>query len=132
MNENKNIITIVSQAFYGNRVETRIKLENLDRFILGYISSELEVSEEIDRTIINLPNTDDIVLIYNKHQEERKLQEKEMLLERKNYALKPLAIIPELDLKLYSRCIVCRMNEQGEFESLKEEDFDKFMKYLCE
>lgn len=116
-------ITIIAQAFYRNRVETRIKPKDVDRIILGYIGDELETTEKIDRTIINIPNADNIVLIYNKYQEEKELQEEN---------LEPLAIIPELDLTLYSRCIVCRMNEQGELESLKQEDLDKFMKYLCE
>ena len=33
--------------------------------------------------------------------------------------MKPLATIPELDLTLYSRCLVCRMNEDGTFASLE-------------
>ena len=37
----------------------------------------------------------------------------------------PLAIIPERDIVLYSRCIVCRMNEVGEFEDLENEDYIK-------
>lgn len=130
MNENKNLIKIVSQAFYGNKMGTEIEVEELDRFVLGHLD-DFETNEEIDRTIINVPNTNNLVIVYNKYQEEERLQRKEKLLKEDGYELKPLATIPELDLKLYSRCIVCRMNEQGEFESLQKEDYDKFMKYLA-
>lgn len=130
MNENKNLIKIVSQAFYGNKMGTEIEVEELDHFVLGHLD-DFETNEEIDRTIINVPNTNNLVIVYNKYQEEERLQRKEKLLKEDGYELKPLATIPELDLKLYSRCIVCRMNEQGEFESLQKEDYDKFMKYLA-
>ena len=43
----------------------------------------------------------------------------------------PLATIPELDLTLYSRCLVCRMNEDGTFASLEKEDFEKVNDYLA-
>ena len=38
--------------------------------------------------------------------------------------------IPELDLTLYSRCLVCRMNADGTFASLEKEDFEKFRQGL--
>lgn len=130
MNTNKDLLRIVAQAFYGNRVETEIEEENLNRFILGYLDNSINITEQMDRTIIKVPNTKNIVIIYNKYKEEEKLQQKEKLLKEEEYELKPLAIIPEMNLKLYSRCIVCRMNEDGELESLQNDDYDKFMKYL--
>lgn len=129
---NKDLSSIVSQAFYGNRVSTEIKKENLDRFILGYVDSRIPVTEKLDRTIINIPNTNNIVLIYNKYQEEEKLKSKEELLKKENYKLKPLATIPESNVEIYSRCVVCRMNENGELESLQSGDYEKFVKYLSE
>ena len=41
-------------------------------------------------------------------------------------------IIPENNIKIYSKCIVCRMNNDGEFESLQNEDFEKIVNYLSE
>ena len=38
----------------------------------------------------------------------------------------------ESDIEIYSRCIVCRVNESGELESLREGDYEKFVKYLAE
>ncbi len=119
------------QAYYGNRTETDIRSQNIDNFILGYQSDEIEVMEPIDRTILRIPDTENLVMIYNKFMEEERLLKKVELLEKENYHLKPLAVIHELEIELYSRCIVCRMDENGEFDSLQDEDYGKFMKYLA-
>lgn len=133
MNNKKNdLLKIVAQAFYGNRMRTEIEKEDIDGFILGYIDNSFEVREKIDRTIINVPNTDNIVIVYNKYQEEERLQRKKELLEEENYELKPLVVIAEKDIEIYSRCIVCRIDKDGNFESLQKEDYKKFMKYLAE
>lgn len=126
------LICIISQAFYGNRTGTEIRRENIDRFILGYQSDDLAVTEPVDRTIIHLPGSDNLVLIYNKYQEEERLEFKERAYREDNYAIKPLAAIPELNLKVYSRCIVCRMNAAGGFESLGKGDFEIWDRYLAE
>lgn len=127
-----NSIYIVSQAFYGNRTGTRIKTENIDRFVLGHLDDTSSLMGEIDRTIVKIPNSENIVMIYNKHREKERVEYREEVLKSKNYEIKPLAFIPEYDLKIFSRCIICRINENNEFEDLREEDFEKFMKYLAE
>lgn len=124
-------ISIISQAFYGNRTGTEIRRENIDRFILGYQTDDFDVTEAIDRTVIHLPGSDNLVLVYNKHQEEERLKVKERALREDNYVIKPLASIPELDLEIYSRCNVCRMNAVGGFESLGEEDSEIWSRYLA-
>ena len=126
-----NSIYIISQAFYGNRTETRVKTDNIDRFIMGHLDDKLNLTKEVDRTIVKIHNDEHIVIVYNKHQEKEKLEYKAELSKGENYKLKPLVFIPEYDLKIYSRCIVCRINENNEFEDLREEDFEKFMKYLA-
>ena len=125
-----NLITIMTQAFYGNRTCTQIRLEELDHFVLGHLDSSITVTDPIDRTIIKFPNTDNLVLIYNKHQEKERLAEIEFFRMKDNYHAKPLATIPELGIVLYSRCIVCRLNEQGELQSLQNDDYKKFIHYL--
>ncbi|MBR2949448.1 MAG: hypothetical protein IKC46_06270 [Lachnospiraceae bacterium] len=125
-----NKILIIAQAFYGNRTETSISPEDIDKFILGY-SGDIKITEEIDRTVIKIPNTDNLVLIYNKYEEEKRLLEKDELFEKENYQLKPLAFITEDNIEIYSRCIVCRISENGAYESLQDEDYHKFMKYLA-
>ena len=128
----KKSFEIVAQAFYGNRTITYISEEEMDRFILGYLDASLSLMEDekLDRTMIPIPGTDNLYLVYNKYQEEERLREKEQLLKEKEIKIHPLAIIPERDIVLYSRCIVCRMNEKGEFEDLENEDYIKFMQYL--
>lgn len=122
-NNNNNIIAIVSQAFYGNRVGTEIHKKDVDRFILGYQDDTI-VTEPIDRTIVNIPNTDGIVIVYNKHREDNE--------KKNNHGQNPLAIIPEENIEIYSRCIACRIDEHGELVSLKEGDYNKIIKYFAE
>ena len=124
-------LIILAQAFYGNRTMTEIRTENMDRFILGYLDSSLEICEPIDRTVVRIPGSDNLVLVYNRYQEEERLEEGEKLLREENYEIKPLAIIPEINLTLYSRCIALRMNEDGSFASLQEGDGRILVKYLA-
>ena len=127
----KKRILITAQAIYGNRTITRIKEEDMDPFILGYLDASLfSDKKKIDRTLIPIPGTEHLFLVYNKYQEEEAARWKEELLKEKGINLQPLAVIPEMALVLSSRCIVCRMNEKGEYEDLQEEDFIKFMQYL--
>ena len=125
-----DLLTIIAQAFYGNRTMTEISVEDMDRLILGYLDRSLEVRQPIDRTIVRVPGTDGFVLVYNKYQEEKRLRQGEELLREEGYEIKPLAIIPELNLTLYSRCIALRMDENGEFGSLQEGDGEFIEKYL--
>lgn len=129
---NKNMINIVAQAFYGNKVGTSIEVKNIDSFILGNLDGINASYEKVDRTIVKIPNTDNLVIVYNKYQEEDELKRKDELFKNKDYILKPTATIPEINFELYSRCIVCRVNDNGEFESLRDGDFEKFEKYLTD
>ena len=125
-------LIILAQAFYGNRTMTEIRPEDMDRFVLGYLDSSLAVSEQIDRTIVHIPGSDNLVLVYNRYQEEQRLEEGEKLLREENYEIKPLAVIPEIGLTLFSRCIALRMNEDGSFASLWDGDSRILTKYLAE
>ncbi len=129
--ENKKHIDIIAQAFYGNRTFTSITADEVDRFILGYLDSSIKISEKIDRTIVRIPDSENVVLVYNKYEEEEDLERVRKCFEEDGYEIKPLAVIPELDLKIYSRCIACRINEAGDLESLCESDCERVMKYLA-
>jgi hypothetical protein len=115
-----NAIRVMAQGFYGNRTVTDVRKENVDRFILGYMDDALEVKEKIDRTIVHIPNSDNVVIVYNKYEEEIEVNPN------------PLVIIPENNIKIYSRCIACRMNEDGELESLEVSDLKNLKQYLAE
>ena len=129
----RNSIGIISQAFYGNRTYTEIDIEDMDLFIHGYLDRNCASEEGRDssgRTVVKVPGSEDIVLIYDQNQEHRVLQgmEKE---KEDGYERRPLAEIPELDLTLYSRCIVCRLEKDGSFASIRQEDCSRFMQYLA-
>lgn len=131
-NERKNVINIVAQSFYGNRNATEVNRENIDAFILGYMDNKIPNEKPIDRTIVHIPNTDNIVIVYNKYKEEEVRKLKEEAFNEANYVMKPLAVIAEEDIEIYSRCVACRMNADGELESLMEEDYNKLINYLAE
>ena len=134
-NERKNSIDILVQGFYGNRTGTTIDVENLDTFMLGYLDRNLRVDERIDRTAIKVPGTDNLYIIYNKYQEEdalSSLQQFVQKLRRTKQRFNPTAVIPELGIVLYSRCIVCRMDESGNPLSMEAEDFKKVLPYLAQ
>ena len=124
----KETIFIIAQGWYGNRTGTEIRKNEVDEFIYNNSTTG---SEESGRAVIRFPETENVVLVYNKYAEEERLTDKERYYREDGYVLKPLAFIPELNVKLYSRCIVCRMDEAGEFFSLQDGDWDKIEKYLA-
>lgn len=129
---NKETIQIIAQAFYGNRTETEIRKNEVDRFILGYMDDSTTDGEKVGRAVVRIPNTENLVIVYNKHEEEARRADKQSYWKSAGYELKPLAVIPQIGLELYSRCIVCRMNEEGKLEGLQDEDYDLVMEYLAE
>lgn len=127
---NKDLITVVMQAMYGNQTYMQLRDEDMDYYILGILDkSFVNESDRFDRTIIRIPNSN-CVLVYNKYQEEEELKRKQELLEKKSYNLKPLAVIPELDVTLYSRCLICRIDDNGKLISIEEDDNELVIKYL--
>ena len=142
MKENRkpfaDIIVVITQAFYGNRTQTGLKEKDIDQFIqMGSIGVDPRTGKPFplmypaDRTIVRIPGTDRLILMYNRYMEEERLEEGRELFEKKGYKIKPLAEIPELELKIYSRCIALRMDEEGHLSSLEEEDYSILWKYLA-
>lgn len=99
--------------------------EAIDYFVVGYtgIPKRLFAYDKIDRSIINLPNTDNLVVIYNKYQEEEI---------RKDNATKPIVFIKDNNTTIYSCCIVCRMDNNGNVSSVTKEEYNIIAKYLAE
>lgn len=130
-------MAILAQGFYGNRTVTFIDSGDFDAMLLGYLDAglfnKIRDKEKIDRTIIRLPDTENLVLVYNKQQEEDTLKELQEYIQTVRVNMErfnPTAVIPEMGIVLYSRCFVCRTNEDGELVSLKEDDCKKVIKYL--
>ena len=73
MKKNDNMAILI-QHFYGNRTVTFISPDDFDAIMLGHLDTKLfektRDREKIDRTIIKIPDTENLVLVYNKYQEE--------------------------------------------------------------
>lgn len=128
---NENHIDIIAQAIYGNRTLMKIERNRFDNYILGELSSNMYPDANIEKIIVPSPKCKDIVIVYGKKEEEEKLQNVSKWYQEDGYIAKPLAIIPELDLKIYSRCLVCRIDENGIFQSLQKDDAQYFIDYLA-
>ena len=136
MKKNDNMAILI-QHFYGNRTVTFISLDDFDAIMLGHLDTKLfdktRDREKIDRTIIRIPDTENLVLVYNKYQEEERLKELQHFIQevyKNRYRFNPSAVIPEMGIVLYSRCIACRINEAGALISLEKEDYPKVVQYL--
>ena len=124
---NNNLLTIVTQEFYGNRTVTSVFEDELDWFLIGWVDADLGKTlkkewEKIARKEIDIPNTD-FVLIYNPKEEEKK---------NKDGDSNVLGSIPELNLEIHSRCLICRRDKDGNLASVTPDDYENVIKYLAE
>ena len=72
-------------------------------------------------------------LLYNKYQEPSlQRDEEEQTGLRISKTAKPMVDIPEANIKIYSRCLICRKDETGQLVDLLEDDFEKVKEYLVE
>ena len=136
-----DLIDIIAQGFYGNRTGTTIRRDEVDRFILGYLDESLTITKPVDRTIVKIPGTDNLVVIYNQFEEDEYInvdfpryleRDGEYYRETWGEELKPRVSceIPGIDFKIHTRCIACRMDENGVLQSLEEGDVEKFIRYF--
>ena len=90
---------------------------------------------------MKVPGTDNIVVVYNKYEEDEYInvdfprylkEDGEYYRETWGEELKPHVSceIPEINFKIHTRCIVCRVDENGVLQSLEEDDVGKFIDYL--
>ena len=139
----KDMIFIVAQGFYGNRTGTEIRREEINYFLKGILSPELFPGEDktVDRRIIKVPGSENVVIVYDQNQEDKYMNETfpEMLAKdgaeyfaNTGREMKPWisCIIPEIGVELHSRCFACRIDENGEFQSLEDGDGDVFIRYF--
>lgn len=127
----KDNIRIIVQGWYGNRTGTEIGKDDVDEFICNGSIDSMLGHKEIDRIVVRIPDSDQLVLVYDRYSEEERLADKERYFKEEGYVLNPLAFIPEQNIEIYSCCIVCRMDENGELLSLQKGDWNKFEKYLA-
>jgi len=139
MNKEKKM-AIIAQGLYGNRMMTFIDPEHFDALMLGYLDMDAYESmrdeEKIDRTIIRVPDTENLVLVYNRFREEKRLRSLQEFIQtvriNKFDRFNPSAVIPEKGIVLYSRCIACRITEEGELVSVEQGDYEIACRYLTQ
>lgn len=125
----KDTYAVLAQAFYGNRTITRINNDELDELLLGY-PHEIE-PEKCNQTFIKLPNAENLYVVYNKFEETEALEKKQKWFEEDGYVTKPLAIIPEQNFEIYSRCILCKLDENHQLCSILPEDIAYVENYFA-
>ena len=139
MNKEKKM-TIIAQGLYGNRMMTFIDPEHFDAIMLGYLDRDAYESmrdeEKVDRTIIRVPDTENLVLVYNRFREEKRLRSLQEFIQTvridKLTRFNPSAVIPEKGIVLYSRCIACRITKEGELISVEPGDYEIVCQYLTQ
>ena len=121
----RKLATVLAQAFYGNRVITEVcaddDLLNLKKFISG--NSLLLQDGDIDLEFI--PLAENVVVVYDKIAEAKKLKRDNLK------KFKPLCKIPEKNIIIYSRCVLCRFKSENELESLKSGDIELVKDYFA-
>ena len=126
-------IYVLMMGFYGNRTVVdmpREKLENksndinFEHMILGILDKvAITGDEKFDTTILSIPNTNNLVILYNKYQEEEVKARKQT---------KPLISIPTENIEIYSRCAICRQENDGKLNSIEPQDMNTILNYLAE
>lgn len=142
--DRKDRIDVVAQYFYGNRTGTEVRRDWIDHFLRGHISRELfgqKDVEDVVRKMVRVPNAENIVIVYDQTQEDRYVnedfpriyaEEAAEYFERWGEELKmPVSCeIPEIGFKIHSRCFACRIDENGELQSLEDGDDEVFIEYF--
>lgn len=134
----KDMISIISQQFYGNRTGTEIKREDVDSFITPKLPGE---NKTVDLKIIKVPHAENIVIVYDQNQEdeyvnvvfpEQYAENGKRYKECTGREMKmPVSCeIPEIGFKIHTRCFACRIDGNGELQSLEKGDANKFIEYF--
>lgn len=136
-------IFIVSQQFYGNRTGFDIHRDEVDFFLKGILAPELFPGEDktVDRTIVKVPGDDNVVIVYDQNQGNAYVNVKfpeQYAKYGKEYKARTgremtmyvSCEIPEIGFKIHTRCFACRMDKNGELQSLENGDGEKFVAYF--
>ncbi|MDO4479406.1 MAG: hypothetical protein Q4B73_10315 [Lachnospiraceae bacterium] len=144
--ERNNELRIIAQNYGGNRRDPIINKNEVDAFLSDFGKSgalDEQPAAKVKKTIILVPGTDNIAIVFDKNAEDHYVNVefpedhakkapfyKEYL--GKDYKMRVTCHIPELDTTLHTRCFACRLDKDGNFESLELNDIDKFMHYFPE
>ena len=129
---NQDVIYVMVQAFYGNRVITMIDTKDVDRLIHGYL---MDMDIKADRKTIRVPDHENLVILYDAGEEKRKRERIELMRKEcsdHSRGPKPLCVVPQYDVQIYSRALACRMDENGKLLSIGKEDVEIICRYFAE
>ena len=139
----ENMIFVIAQHFYGNGTGVTIRWDEVDAFLNGDLDCKADPGKEPspDRRIVPVPGNEHIVIVYDQKQEDDYVNVKfpeDYARHGKEYKeqwgeeleMVVSCRIPEIDLLLHTRCIACRMDDQGPLQSLEEGDEETVMKYF--
>ena len=135
MDKQEDFIDVIAQQFYGNCTYTSIRREDVDCFLKGIVSPELFSRDNVavNKKIVRIPRWENVAIVYDQMQEDRYVQvEFPALLAQKGKHYRqrwgeelPMQVtceIPEIGFKIHTRCFACRIDEAGNFQSLRPED----------
>lgn len=136
-------IFIIAQQFYGNRTGTEIRRDSINFFLKGILSPILFPGDDktVERKMVTVPNTDNIVIVYDQNQEDEyvNVEFPEMYKRHaaeykehtgREFTMQVSCRIPELDFEIHTRCFACRIDENGELQSLESGDGKMLIEYF--
>lgn len=127
------VTALVFEPCYRRCEETHISAlgENIDLVMSEAPSMTVCGQLKIDRTFIPIPQAESLFVVYNRYQEKWHLENVHRELSLKHDAT-PIVIIPEMNLRIHSRCMLVRMGPDNKFENLRDSDCEIIRNYLNE
>ena len=98
-------------------------------------------NQEVDLKIVKVPNSNNVVIIYDQIQEDiyldanLTLKQKQELIWFNSYRVRSdkeliTCEIKEIDFKIHTNCIACKMDDNGQFKSLEDCDILLLLNYF--
>ena len=140
--EQKNL---TGYRFRSGKAECQVLsgYEGADAFLLGHTSPVdfSKTGEKVERKIVIVPGTDNLVIVYDQLQEDHYVNVKfpEQYAEHaeeykehtgREFKMQVTCKIPEIDFEIHTRCFACCIDEHGELQSLENGDGEKVIEYF--
>lgn len=130
-------ISVITQCCLGSRAKVQITRDDVKRFISNILAPVPDsVFSDMELRTITVPGDKNIVIVYDKTREDEYLngtlpEYYDDYRRRPGVELpKETCSIPEIGVELHTRCLACRIDENGVFQSLEDGDEEKFIDYF--
>ena len=130
-------ISVITQCCLGSRAKVQITRDDVKRFISNILAPVPDsVFSDMELRTITVPGDKNIVIVYDKTREDEYLngtlpEYYDDYRRRPGVELpKETCSIPEIGFELHTRCLACRIDENGVFQSLEDGDEEKFIDYF--